>query len=99
VESRHNLWQLDELARRYGARPSAFVGLPAESWEAYQVDVATWAVGVWVEGKLAERKNGKPAHTLSALLKDDALPTAARFEPLASRPGVKRMAIPESGVW
>jgi len=96
VANKQNLWQLDELARRYGERPSSFLGLAPDSWEAYQLDVATWMVGIWIEGKLAERdKQGKLVHRLRDLLSD--APTSG-FRSLAT-PDTKRMAISESGVW
>jgi hypothetical protein len=98
VANRQSLWQLDEVARRYGARPSAFLGLAPDSWEAYQLDLAAWMVGAWVEGKLAERdKRGKPVHRLRDLLSDEpAKGTGFRAMGMA---GARRMAIPESGVW
>jgi hypothetical protein len=96
VANKQSLWQLDEVARRYGERPSTFLGLAPDSWDAYQLDVAVWALGVWVEGKLAERdKQGRPVYRLRDLLSD--APTSG-YRSMAM-PDVKRMAIPESGVW
>lgn len=99
VNKTQNLWELDAVARRYGARPSAFLGLAADSWEAYQLDLATWTVGRWIDGKMAERdKQGKPVHKLQDLLSETKKP-ASQFSSLASKPGIKRMTIPESGIW
>lgn len=102
VNKTQNLWELDEVARRYGSRPSAFMGLPADSWEAYQLDLATWTVGRWIDSKLAERnKKGEPVHRLQDLLSEtsETKKPANQFGALASTPGIKRMAIPESGIW
>ena len=98
VNKTQNLWELDEGARRYGARPSSFLGLAPDSWEAYQLDLATWTVGRWIDGKMAERdKQGKPVHKLQDLL--GGKKPSSGFSTLANKPGVKRMAIPESGIW
>lgn len=43
------------MAVTYSCRPSAFLGLPPESWEAYQLDHATCTLGKWTESKLAEK--------------------------------------------
>ena len=87
------------MAATYGQRPSGLLGLPGESWEAFQLDHATLALGRWVEAKLAERdKSGKPVHRIEWLLDDSATGQTKQFAPLA--PLVDRkMVIPESGVW
>ncbi len=92
-----SLWELDELARRYGTRPSAFLGLKAASWEAYQLDVATLTVGLWLDGKLAERDSqGKPVHRLADLLSGTKAQSGYRS---LSAPGMQRLQVPESGIW
>jgi len=75
--------------------------LRADSWEAYQLDVAVLTVGRWVDGKLAETtKDGKPVHRLVDLLSDkpDAKPDDKGFRSLAGM-AVQKIAIPPSGVW
>jgi len=78
------------------------MGLPPDSWEAYQLDVATLELGRFIESKLAERDGkGHPKHTLAGLLSvDDGAQVAdkERFRSLAGEP-MRRMVIPESGVW
>ncbi len=99
VSSKKNLWQLDGIARRYGQRPSALLGLPGESWTAWQVDRAAWEFGTWLDAMLEVRDaKGVLKHKLSELLADKQEERDRSFAPV-SRPGVKKMAIPESGVW
>ena len=89
---------MDELGRRYGQRPSAFLGLAPDSWQAFQFDLACWTVGRWIEGKLAERdKKGQPIHRLKDLLSDDAQ-VAGGFRSLKHL-AVKKMQVPASGIW
>lgn len=102
MESRANLWELDELARRYGQRPSQVVGID-DPWAAYQLDVATLTVGRWVDGKLAERnKKGKPVHRLVDLLREKTDQgqggSSSGFRSVAGLV-TERRAIPASGVW
>jgi len=74
--------------------------LAGDSWEAYQIDLATLELGTHIENKLAERdKQGKVKHTLAELLADK--PEDADQQRFASLAGMvtKKIAIPESGVW
>jgi hypothetical protein len=74
------------------------LGLDADSWEAFQLDMATLTVGRWIDSKLAERdKQGKPIHRLQTLLRDDVQPDA-EYRSLKGA-GVRKMAVPESGIW
>lgn len=98
VADKQNLWRIDGIARRYGQRPSTLLGLPPDAWAAWQVDQAAWEFGEWLDGMLAIRKrDGSPKHTLSELM----MGTRQAPEQYAALggPGVKKMAIPESGVW
>lgn len=64
------------------------------------MDVATLQLGRWVENKLGERrKDGRPLHTLEELL--DEKPAGQAFASLkqAVPTGIRKMAIPESGIW
>lgn len=89
---------MDALGQRYGQRPSSFLGLDAESWEAFQFDMAVLTVGRWIDSKLAERdKQGKPIHRLQDLLREDTGPDA-EFRSLKS-PALRKMRIPENGIW
>lgn len=95
------MWELDELARRYGQRPSQVIGI-ADEWAAYQLDVATLTVGRWVDGKLSERnKQGKPIHRLGDLLREKTEKGQASSSGFRSVTGMvtERRAIPASGVW
>lgn len=100
VQSKANLWELDELARRYGQRPSQVLNI-ADDWAAYQLDVATLTVGRWVDGKLAERtKEGEPVHRLSALLRESEKGQSGSSGYRSAAGYVtKKMEIPASGVW
>ncbi|MGE0278187.1 MAG: hypothetical protein AB7R40_22555 [Nitrospiraceae bacterium] len=69
------------------------------SWEAYQLDLCALQVGRWIENKLNERDDkGKAIHTLGRLLDEDGKAPATEFRSMAGMV-VKKMAIPESGVW
>ncbi len=89
------------MGQRYGQRPSSFIGLRADSWAAYQLDVATLTVGRWIDSKLAETtKDGKPVHRLVDLLSNK--PAAGQgSDGFRSVTGMvtERRAIPASGVW
>jgi uncharacterized protein YigE (DUF2233 family) len=74
--------------------------LAGDSWEAYQIDLATLELGTHIENKLAERdKQGKAKHSLAELLADK--PEEAAKLSFASLGGMvtRKIAIPESGVW
>lgn len=86
------------MATRYSQRPSSLLGLPTDSWAAYQLDHAAAVLGRWVEGKLAERdEQGQPVHQLVSLLgtKEEA---PGDFRSLGGQQ-VPRVRIPENGVW
>lgn len=87
------------MARRYGQRPSAILGL-ADEWAAYQLDAVALTLGRWVEGKLSERtKDGRPVHRLATLLGlADPAVQAGQFRSLRGM-GLKKVKIPSSGVW
>jgi len=91
---------VDELGKRYGQRPSSFLGVDDE-WAAYQLDVAALTLGRWVDAKLSERdKAGRPTHRLLDLLaekkgKDQG---AGQFRSVGHLVTTK-MKIPASGVW
>jgi hypothetical protein len=91
---------LHALGNSYGQRPSGFLGLPGDSWEAYQFDLATLELGTYVENKLAERdKQGKAKHSLAELLADTPEEASKiRFGSLAGMVD-RKIALPESGVW
>ena len=64
---------------------------------AYQLDLATSQLGRWIETCLAERdRQGRPIHRLEDLLRDDV--ADQRFRSVKEL-AVKKMKIPESGVW
>lgn len=46
------MWEMHNLATAYAQRPSSLIGL-ADSWSAYQFDVAVLALGRHVEAQLA----------------------------------------------
>ena len=72
--------------------------MPPDAWESYQLDLAAWTVGRWVESKLSEHdKRGKPKHTLSALLSDEP---AQEFAPLAvDRSKIRKVHVKPDGTW
>jgi len=91
---------LDELGRRYGQRPSSFLGLPPDSWQAFQFDLATWTVGRWIDGKLAERdKQGHPLHRLQDLLRDAPQGQDTGGFRSLKHMAAKKMTVPASGIW
>lgn len=99
VGDKQNLWRIDGIARRYGQRPSALLGLPPAEWAAWQVDQAAWEFGEWLDGMLSLRdKHGKPKHTLSELLSQTKEKSPEQFAKLGGG-AVKRMVIPPDGIW
>lgn len=94
------MWKLHSLSVSYGARPSSFIGLPATSWEAYQLDLCALQVGRWIENKLNERDDkGKPLTTLARLLdEDDGAVGVTEFRSLAGMV-TRKVAIPDNGIW
>ena len=98
ANNRQNLWELDGLAQRYGQRPSSFLGLPSDSWEAYQLDLAAWTVGRWIDGKLSERdKKGNPVHNLAKLLGDETA-QARQFTPVDATQ-LRKVRVKADGTW
>lgn len=80
------------------------MGLEPSSWEAYQFDLATLELGRFIENKLAETDDkGKAKHTISELLSVDDGQAAADKEQFRSLAGsgqpIRKVRIPESGVW
>lgn len=89
------------MAAEYGQRPSSFLGLPPESWEAYQLDHATFILGKWVENKLNERDaKSKPIYKLEDLLADpkEEGEASPMFRSLAGMV-TKKVAIKPDGTW
>ncbi len=73
------------------------MGLAPDSWEAYQLDLATLELGTHIENKLAERdKQGGPKHSLAELLSDK--PDEIRFASLAGMV-TKKVTLTEAGTW
>lgn len=99
MSSKNNLADLDGIARRYGQRPSALLGLPGDSWTAWQVDRAACEFGEWLDWALNVRDaKGVQKYKRSELLAETPTERDRSFAPV-NRPGVRKMAIPESGVW
>lgn len=68
MESRTELWRLHNLAQTYGQRPSAVLGI-ADTWAAFQLDMATMMLGRWVESRLSERnRDGSAKWSIEYLL-------------------------------
>ena len=88
------------MARAYGQRPSALLDIDPGSWLAYQVDLAAWELGNEVEGELANRKKGEdPNVLLQKLLGESIRASTVQAAPLSTRPGIRKIQVPESGVW
>ena len=88
------------MGSTYSTRPSSFLGLPPDSWEAFQVDLACLRLGREIENKLAERdKKGKPVNRLQDLLGESkSADDASQYRSLAGMV-TEKMKIPDSGVW
>lgn len=95
-----NLWTLHSLSASYGQRPSSFLGLAPDSWDAWQVDVATLQAGRYVENQLAERdRDGRPRHTLEELLGEGRWARdETAFRKLAVQ-GARKVKIRDDGTW
>lgn len=89
------------MGSEFGQRPSSFLGLPPESWEAYQLDHAAYILGQWVEAKLAERDaKHKPIYKLEDLLAEPKAEGAGNplFGSLAGRV-TRKVVIKPDGTW
>ena len=94
-----NLWTLHSLSASYGQRPSSFLGLAPESWDAWQVDVATLQAGRYVENKLAERdKDGRPRYSIEELLGERGRAGEREFRRMAVS-GARKVKIRDDGTW
>jgi hypothetical protein len=64
------------------------------------LDAATLQLGRWIEGKLTERRgDGRPLYTLEELLAEKPATQAYASLKQAAPAGIRKMVIPESGIW
>jgi hypothetical protein len=64
------------------------------------LDVATLQLGRWIENNLGERrKDGRPVYTLEELLDDKPAAQAYASLKQAAPTGIRKMVIPENGIW
>lgn len=95
------LWNLHTVATTYGTRPSSILGLPQDSWIAYQLDLAVVKFGRWVEGELAETDSkGKPKKRLADLLRDEGEQSMddSAFAPMKDV-AARKVQIKPDGTW
>jgi hypothetical protein len=81
------------MAERYSKRPSEILGIE-DGWTAYQLDLCCILAGQLPPERL--RANGagdRPDRPARPTAGDPA------YQSLAGMPGVRKMKIPESGVW
>ncbi len=87
------------MGKTYSQRPSSWLGLPLESWEAYQFDFACMNFGIEVENKLSERrKDGSARYSLAELLADERTPVKEQYRSAAGLV-VAKVKINEDGTW
>lgn len=87
------------MGKIYGQRPSSWLGLPPDSWEAYQFDFACMNFGIHVENKLSERrKDGSQRYSLAELLADEKTPAREQYRSAAGLV-VEKVQINEDGTW
>jgi hypothetical protein len=99
VKNRTNLLQLDLIANRYGQRPSAILGV-ADEWAAYQLDFTVAQIAVRHEvDALRNRSGRRPAPPPPAGANGKSGYRSPMELSQAQRGRIKRMKIPESGVW
>ena len=93
-----SLYELHCLASAYGRRPSEVLGV-ADSWAAYQLDLACLAVAGMVEERTAPDEDGRPAMTVEEALgeRSEKKRSSGFADPAPFVTG--KMRIPESGVW
>lgn len=89
VENPRLLWNLHSLASAYGQKPSSYLLLEGDSWEAYQVDLACLQVGRDVEERVRTKR--------PLPWQQKARPAASGFGALAGR--ARKVKVPESGIW
>jgi hypothetical protein len=76
------VYQLYQVAKAFGQRPSAILGITDNEWLAWAVDRATWLWGHFVEGKMAETtKDGQPVWEIEALLGEWSKGPASGYAP------------------
>ena len=96
------LWLLHSLAETYGQRPALLLGV-SDEWAGYQLDVATLTIGRYVDAETADGKQ-QPRDVLRRLsaAAPAATPTTAdnrHYRRLGGMPGLRKMHVPESGIW
>jgi hypothetical protein len=91
---------MDIVARRYGTLPSAIMGLPPGSWEAWNLDIASAAYGIQEEAEAHKpgRGRNRDKSDLKAIVEANNIPDEERFASFSGLP-MKKMEVPESGVW
>lgn len=102
-----NLWMLHNLGTAYGCRPSMILGI-GDDWLAYQLDLAALTTGREVEEAISNPKKKRTVEQALAAVRlrngvagDGRTRTntdGRRYKPLR-KPGMKRMRVPESGIW
>ena len=91
MRDKSNLWRLYNIATAYGQRASDFVHLETEIG-AWYLDEACLSIGRRFENMLNEGKNPFDALTLPS-------PSGRGGYRPAANSRMKRMKIPENGVW
>ena len=92
------MWNLFQMAKTCGSKPSNFLGLPPHDWATYQFDQAVVVFGLGIESKMSKRdKKGRPIHRLKELLAPER--GAHRAVRSARHLVRRRVRIGPSGTW
>jgi hypothetical protein len=89
AENQRLAWNLHNLGAAYGQKPSSYLGLEGDSWEAYQVDLLCLTVGRDVEERI-RKKRPLP-------WQQKVRPGKSGFTRLGGR--ARKVKVPESGIW
>lgn len=106
-----NLWLLHNLGTAYGCRPAEILGIIDDDWLAFQIDLAALTTGRAVEEAVSHPKRKRTVEQALAEIRvrqgrrrdgetgrwGDG-ERGRRYKPLR-KPGIKKMRVPESGVW
>jgi hypothetical protein len=85
------------LAKTYGKLPSKIIGV-SNTWAAYQFDMAVLLAGMDFESRALEEQTGSGNRNTGKPPKRKTSYQSIRNSGL-SRTGVRKMQVPESGIW
>lgn len=91
---------LDSLGQAYGKSPSSYLGIE-DRWAAYQFDLSARLIGAHEYEKELEARKTKTGASGASSTARPASPAGkpVKHASLRDTPGIKKMTIPEDGIW